>query len=97
MELKIIKGFVYLIALKRALIKKGFGLKKKHKKKKTSNPTLVKGLRLRRSLRGNTISSDIVQINLKLIKEGDKPLPALLGKEEKAVAPAEEIKAKSAQ
>ena len=67
--------------LKRVLLTEGFGMKKKHKKKKTSNPKLVKGLRLRRTLRGNTISSEIVQINLKLTKEGSKPLPVLLGKE----------------
>ncbi len=81
--------------LKRVLLKKGFALHKRHKKKKTSNPKLVKGVRQRRSLRGSTISSDIVQINLKLTKEGEKPLPALLGKEEKPAeaAPAAEAKA----
>ena len=70
--------------LKRMLLKEGFGLKKKHKKTKKAKAEPVKGLRLRRTLRGNTISPDVVQINLKLVKEGEKPLPVLLGKEEKA-------------
>jgi len=69
--------------LKRVLLTKGFGLKKKHKKKKTSNPTLVKGIRMRRTVRANTISSDIVQINLNMTKEGPKSLAAMLGKEKK--------------
>jgi len=70
--------------LKRVLLTKGFGLKKKHKKKKTSDPTLVKGIRMRRTLRANTISADIVQINLKMTKEGPKSLAEMLGKAEKA-------------
>jgi len=80
--------------LKRVLLTKGFGLKKKHKKKKTSSPTLVKGIRMRRTVRANTMSADIVQINLKMTKEGPKSLAAMLGKEEKAAeaAPAEEKK-----
>lgn len=67
--------------LKRVLLTKGFGLKKIHKKKKTSKGTLKKGLRLRRTLRGNTITEDIVQINLKVTKQGEKSIAELLGKE----------------
>lgn len=78
--------------LKRVLLTKGFGLKKRHKKKKTSKGTLVKGIRMRRTVRSNTISSDIVQINLKMTKEGPKSLAAMLGKEDaqKPAAPAEQ-------
>lgn len=79
-------------SLKKVLLTEGFGLHKKHKKKKTSTAEPVKGLRLRRTLRGNTVSADIVQINLKLVKEGEKSLPALLGKEEKPAEKAEEKK-----
>ncbi len=79
--------------LKRTMLTKGFGLKKRHKKKKTASPTLVKGIRMRRTVRGNTITSDMVQINLKMTKEGPKSLAAMLGKEEKPVeAMAEEKK-----
>lgn len=79
--------------LKRVLLTKGFGLKKKHKKKKTSNPTLIKGIRMRRTLRANTMSTDIVQINLKMTKEGPKSLAAMLGKEEKVAEKAPETPA----
>jgi len=70
--------------LKRVLLTKGFGLKKRHKKKKTSKGKLVEGVRMRRTVRGNTITPDVVQINLKMTKEGPKSLAAMLGKEEKA-------------
>ena len=76
--------------LKRVLLKKGFCLHKRHKKKKTATGRLMDGVRMRRTVRANTISSDIVQINLKMTKEGPKSLAAMLGKEEKpAEKPAE--------
>lgn len=80
--------------LSKKLLTEGFGMKRVHKQKKTSNPKPKKGLRLRRTLRGNTISEDIVQVNLKLTKEGSKPLPALLGIKEKTK---EDDKEKSAE
>ncbi|MBU2523029.1 MAG: 30S ribosomal protein S6e [Nanoarchaeota archaeon] len=76
--------------MKRVLLTKGFGLKKKHKKKKTSSPTLVKGIRMRRTVRANTMSADIVQINLKMTKEGPQSLATMLGKEEKPAEKAPE-------
>jgi small subunit ribosomal protein S6e len=33
-----------------------------------------KGLRKKKTVRGNTISADIVQINMKIVKKGEKPL-----------------------
>ena len=50
------------IGRKRVLLTRGKGM---HAKK-------PKGLRLRKSIRGNTISQDIVQINLKVSKQGNK-------------------------
>lgn len=47
-----------------------------------------KGVRKRKSIRGEVISSDIVQINAKVAKEGAKPLAEIFGKAE-ASAPAE--------
>jgi len=41
-----------------------------------------KGQRRRKTVRGNTISTDIVQINCKVVKEGEKPLEELLPKKE---------------
>lgn len=48
---------------------------------------LIKGQRKRKSVRGNTISSQISQINMKIVKHGEKPIEELLGvkpKEKKA-------------
>ena len=41
-----------------------------------------KGERRRKTVRGNTISEDIAQINAKIIKKGEKPLEELIGKKE---------------
>ena len=59
------------VGRKRILLKRGIGMRKKGK-----------GLILRKSVRGYTISSEISQINLKTIKEGNESLLKLLGKEE---------------
>jgi len=62
--------------LKGVLLSYEKGMKKRSRregKKKRSSYT-PKGLRLRKTVRGRVISSEIVQINLKIIKEGKKPL-----------------------
>ena len=46
-----------------------------------------KGQKQRKTVRGNTLSTEISQVNLKVIKAGKDPLEKLFGKEE---APAEE-------
>ena len=51
------------IGIKRVLFTKGWGMKDKRK-----------GVRLRKSVRGKTISEKVVQINLRIIKEGGKKL-----------------------
>ncbi len=64
------------IGLKRVLLKYGKAMHKRPKregKKKRSNFT-PGGLRLRKTVRGNSISPEIVQINTKVIKEGGKKL-----------------------
>lgn len=48
---------------------------------------LRKGQRKRKSVRGNTVSSEISQINVKVVKYGAKPLEQLLGVKEKKPAP----------
>lgn len=48
----------------------------------------LKGQRKRKMVRGNTISSEIVQINCKIVKAGTKPIEELLAKKEKV----EEVK-----
>ena len=42
-----------------------------------------KGQRKKKTIRGNTISPDIVQINCKVVKKGEKPLEEILPKKEK--------------
>ncbi len=54
----------------RVLLSKGPGYRPKDK-----------GIRRRKSVRGNTISSDIVQINTKVVECGSKSIPELLGLE----------------
>jgi len=56
-----------------------------------------KGDRIRKNLRGNTIAQDIIQINCKVSKAGEKPLAEILGikqkeKKEEKDAPKEEKK-----
>ncbi len=65
------------IGLKKVFFKdygKGFKKRPKHEGKKKRSDTTPKGLRLRKTVRGKIISEDIVQVNLKILKEGTKKL-----------------------
>jgi ribosomal protein S6E (S10) len=67
------------IGLKKVLLTYGKGMKKRHKregKKPISNPK-PKGLRQRKRVRGKTISHATVQVNLKVLKQGNKNLEEL--------------------
>lgn len=67
------------IGLKKLLLTYGKAMHKrprKEGKKKVSNPK-PKGLRMRKTVRGKVISPAIVQINLKILKEGNKKLSEL--------------------
>lgn len=66
---------------KRVLLVKGPGYKPKRK-----------GVRKRKTVRGSTISDEIVQINCKIVKAGPKPVPELLGLEKKEELSKEEAK-----
>lgn len=58
----------------------------------------AKGERRRKSIRGNTISSEIVQVNTKIVKYGTKKLGEIFGKEEKKEEkPKEEAKPEAKQ
>jgi len=79
--------------LKKVLLTKGFGMHKMPKregKKKRSTPN---GLRLKKTVRGNTVGISTIQINTTVIKEGTTKFQDLLPKkaaEEKPTeAPAE--------
>jgi len=73
------------VMIKKVLLSYETGMHKKAKregKKKWSNST-PKGLKLRKKVRGNLISPDIVQINLKVIKQGSKPLSEIFPEQNK--------------
>jgi len=61
------------LALKRVLLKKGWGMKDNKK-----------GIRRRKTVRGNQISSTTSQINMKVIKEGTKKLQELFPEQNQA-------------
>jgi len=58
--------------LKKVLLTKGFSMKNKRK-----------GLRKRKTVRGNAISKNTIQINMKVIKQGSKKLEEIFPKEKK--------------
>ena len=70
--------------VKSILITAGTGYKGKRYVKKNSKIYRYKydGLRRRRNLRGNTISTDTRQLNLKVLEYGKKALGSILGDEE---------------
>ena len=75
--------------LKRVLLKKGFSLKSKPKGLKKHPVKMPDGLRLKKSVRGNTISKETIQINTKVLKEGTSKFEEMLPKKEVKV---EEVK-----
>ena len=62
------------IGIKRVLLAKGWGMKNKRD-----------GIRLRKSLRGKTISDKVVQVNIKVLKSGKKALNDIFPEQNKAV------------
>lgn len=64
------------IILKKVLLTYGKGMKKKSRRegKRKLPKNRPKGLRLRKTVRGKVLSPNIVQINLKVLKEGAKKL-----------------------
>jgi len=73
--------------LRRILLTYGPGMHHKPKGLKKKKPRSNPGLRLRKTIRGDTISADTVQINTRVIKEGAKKFAEILPKKEEA-APA---------
>jgi len=84
--------------LKKVLLSYERGMKKRPKKegKKVRSNKNPSGLRLRKTVRGNEISLETVQINTKVLKEGKKKFDALFATAEspaeESVAAAEEKK-----
>jgi len=71
--------------LKKVLLTYGKAMKKRPRKegKKKQLCKKPKGIRLRRNVRGNTISDAIVQINLKILKDGTKKLSEIFPEQNK--------------
>lgn len=62
-------------SLKRVLLTKGFGMKQRPRREgKRKKRRLLKGLRLKKTVRGNLISRETMLINSKVIKSGGKKL-----------------------
>ena len=79
------------IGLKRVLLGVGKGMHKRSKGLRKKRRRTKKGLRLRKTVRGKVISPEIVQINMKVLKEGSRKLSEIFpeqntGKKEKAEA-----------
>ena len=75
---KDVEGF----ALKRVLLTKGFGMHRRPRREGKKTVSTPDGLRLKKSVRGNLISKDTIQINTKVTKEGHKKFHELLPKKE---------------
>ncbi len=82
------------IGLKKILLTYGKAMKKKPRKegKKKRSKNSPKGLRLRKTVRGRMISPAIVQINLKVLKEGGKKLSQVFEGQSKVKEESEEKK-----
>jgi small subunit ribosomal protein S6e len=66
---------------RRLLLSKGLGFNSKEK-----------GLRRKKSVRGNTINQDVVQINMKVVKYSNKPIDKVLVVETKVEDDKKEVK-----
>lgn len=75
--------------LRKVLLKKGKGMSgwKKRRKKQIK----VKGLRMKKTIRGNTISHDIMQINLSVKKSGAKSLAEIFPEQAAKIAEKEKV------
>jgi len=73
-------------SMKKVLLTYGKAMKKRPRKegKKKQLCKKPKGLRLRKTVRGNTISDAISQINLKVLKDGTKKLSEIFPEQNKA-------------
>jgi small subunit ribosomal protein S6e len=82
------------IGLRKVLLTYGKGMKKKPRKegKKKIGRNRPKGLRLRKTVRGEIISDAISQINLKILKQGNKKISEIFS--EKKEEPQETKKEK---
>lgn len=81
------------LGLKKVVLKYGKGFKKrpKHEGKRKRTKNRPKGLKLRKTVRGKVISPAVVQINMKVIKLGNKPLSEIFPDQNKKEEKKEEV------
>jgi len=77
------------IGLKRVLLKEGWGMHKVPKGVKKKSKSTPNGIRLRKTVRGNTVFDKTIQVNLSVAKEGTKKWDDLTKKEESVVVGSE--------
>ena len=70
-------------SLKRVLLSYGKGMHKKPRRQGKKPVESPNGLRLKKSIRGNTISKDTIQININIIKPGSKKLGEIFPEQNK--------------
>ena len=70
------------------LTAKSWGCWQEPKGLRKKKPKTKKGLRLRKTVRGNAVSADTVQINTKVVKEGTKKFEDFIPKKEAPAAAA---------
>jgi len=79
--------------LKRVLLTKGKFMKGWKKRRKIK--VKIKGLRMKKTLRGNTISKDTIQINAKVLKHGNKSLEEIFPEQNKPKEKKQEVAEKA--
>ncbi len=77
-------------SLKRVLLSYGKGMHKKPRRQGKKPVESPNGLRLKKSVRGNTISKDTIQININIIKPGSKKLEEIFPEQNKPKEQAKE-------
>ncbi|MBU0760307.1 MAG: hypothetical protein KJ600_06725 [Nanoarchaeota archaeon] len=85
------------IGLKKVLLTKGWGMWSKPKGLKKKKTRLTKGLRLRKTVRGKTISESSIQINLNVLKQGSTPLEKIFPEQNKPKEPKQKPAAQAEQ
>lgn len=75
------------IGLKRILRTKGWGLWSKPKGESKKAPRFPKGLRMRKTARGKTISEKTIQVNINVLSAGPKKLEEIFPDQNKAPEP----------
>ena len=77
--------------LRKVLLKKGFGMKTRQRKEgEGKERQMPKGFKQKKTVRGNTISEAVVQVNCNVIEEGSKKLEKVFGGEDESEGEKEE-------